>query len=41
MVKAAPSKYFQTDAQGILDWTEEKTKKETSLLEKRDEGTYL
>ena len=27
MVKAAPAKYFQTDANGILDWTEEKTKK--------------
>ena len=31
MVKAAPAKYFQTDANGILDWTEEKTKKKFSL----------
>ena len=38
MVKAAPAKYFQTDAQGILDWTEEKTKKKLASWKREMKG---
>jgi len=34
MVKAAPIKYFKADSNGIIDWTEEKTKKKINSWKK-------
>jgi hypothetical protein len=36
MVIAAPGKYFKKDANGILDWSEEKTKKKLKSWVRRN-----
>jgi hypothetical protein len=38
MVKAAPGKYFEPNANGIIDWTEDKTKKKINSWKKETKG---
>ena len=38
MVRAAPSKYFQPDSNGVVDWTEDKTKKKINSWRKETKG---
>jgi hypothetical protein len=38
MVRAAPGKYFQPDANGVVDWTEDKTKKKINSWKKETKG---
>lgn len=40
MVKAAPNKYFQPGSNGIIDWTEEKTKKKLPSWKREGKKGY-